>query len=168
VTPGLPNVVRSAPGTHASGAYHSVELGEIPGNGIFSVLNGPQCGPDGRWWWHVNYNGLVGWTAEGEGTSTYWLEPVDVNAPQCAGFLPSRLIPGGVGSVTTTPNLPNRIRTQPTYNSASIGLIPAGGWFNILSGPYCGENTAWWQVAYGDVIGWTAEGQGNTYWLEPR
>jgi hypothetical protein len=25
----------------------------------------------------------------------------------------------------------------------------------------------WWQVDYNDTVGWTAEGQGNTYWLEP-
>ncbi|QPC84272.1 SH3 domain-containing protein [Phototrophicus methaneseepsis] len=168
VTPGLPNVVRSAPGTQSTGAYWSVVLGEIPGGGVFNVLNGPQCGTDGRWWWEVQYQDLVGWTAEGEGINTYWVEPVDINAPQCAGFMVSRLIPGGLGRVTTTPNLPNHIRTLPGYANTSLGLIPAGGWFTVMSGPYCADNTAWWQVSYGDVVGWTAEGQGNTYWLEPR
>jgi hypothetical protein len=35
-----------------------------------------------------------------------------------------------------------------------------------LAGPVCGENLAWWQVDYNGLVGWTAEGQGNEYWLE--
>lgn len=167
VTPGLPNVVRTAPGTTASGA-NSVVIGEIPANGIFSVLNGPQCGPDGRWWWLVDYLGLRGWTAEGEGASTYWLEPYGSTQSTCPGFLPSRLIVGRQARVTLWPDLPNRIRSGPSYQNLIIGRIPAGGVFTVLSGPYCNQNTAWWQVEYGGVVGWTVEGIGNIYYLEPR
>ena len=69
--PGLPNAVRNAPGTGSG----SVVIGEIPGGGGFSVISGPQCGNDGRTWWQVNYSGVTGWTAEGEG-GAYWVEPV--------------------------------------------------------------------------------------------
>lgn len=169
VTPGLPNVVRTHPGTQSSGAWYSEVIGEIPGGGVFTVLNGPQCGPDGRWWWQVDHFGLVGWTAEGEGVNTYWTEPVTLpGAPQCPGFMVSRLVPGQLGAVTTIPNLPNRVRSQPAYGATVLGRIPAGAPFTVLSGPYCGDNTAWWQVAYGEIIGWTAEGYGQVYWLEPR
>lgn len=165
VTPGLPNVVRSAPGTTASGA-NSVVIGEIPGGGTFSVLNGPACGLDGRWWWYVNYNGLIGWTAEGEGSHTYWTEPL---TPQvCTPSLPSRLWAGGYGRVTWWPNLPNRLRSAPGYGSSLIGYIPAGGEFTVISGPSCADSTAWWQVSYRGVTGWTAEGGNGTYYLEPR
>lgn len=167
VTPGLPNVIRTAPGTTSSGA-NSVVMGEIPGGGIFSVLNGPQCGPDGRWWWLVDYLGLRGWTAEGEGTNTYWVEPYGTYQLTCPGFIPSRLTVGGQGRVTLWPSLPNRIRSGPTYQNLVIGHIPAGGIFSVLSGPYCNQNTAWWQVAYGNTVGWTVEGLGATYYLEPR
>jgi hypothetical protein len=72
VTPGDPNVLRTQPAT----GPNSIVIGEIPGGGEFIVVSGPQCGNDGRIWWQVNYNGALGWTAEGEG-SVYWLEPLD-------------------------------------------------------------------------------------------
>lgn len=67
VTPGLPNKVRSQPGT--AGA----QIGAIPGDGVFQVIGGPTCA-DGIWWWQVNYNGLIGWTANGD-SSEYWVQP---------------------------------------------------------------------------------------------
>ena len=48
-------------------------LGQIPAGGSFVVLEGPVCNEDFLWW-RVDYNGLIGWIAEGRG-STYWLEP---------------------------------------------------------------------------------------------
>lgn len=167
VTPGLPNVVRTAPGTQATGA-DSVVIGEIPGDGVFSVMNGPQCGSDGRFWWLVDYNGLVGWTAEGEG-NTYWLEPyAGETTPQCPGALPSRLTVGGQGRVLIWPPLPNRVRIAPDITSAQVGLLPIGVQFTVLAGPYCNNNIAWFQVSYGNLLGWTAEGYAGFYWLEPR
>jgi hypothetical protein len=162
VTPGLPNLLRSAPGT----ASNSQVIGQIPGGGQFAVLAGPQCGNDGRWWWRVNYSSMVGWTAEGEG-STYWTEPIYSGPAGCPGFLPSRLTAGATGRVTTIPNLPNRIRSYPGFNAQVLGQIPAGEQFWIANGPFCAENTAWWQVSWSGIVGWTAEGQGSTYWLEP-
>lgn len=69
VTPGLPNNVRSYPG------YYGQRVGQIPGSGQFTVLDGPVCA-DNHAWWRVNYNGLIGWTAEGR-VGDYWLEPVN-------------------------------------------------------------------------------------------
>jgi hypothetical protein len=68
VTPPLPNTLRAQPNSS------SAPVGEIPPGGVFNVLEGPQCGTGGRAYWRVNYNGLVGWTAEGE-PGQYWLEP---------------------------------------------------------------------------------------------
>lgn len=67
VTPGLPNKVRSQPGTAAA------QVGNIPGEGVFSVLDGPACA-DSMWWWQVDYQGLVGWTANGD-AAEYWVRP---------------------------------------------------------------------------------------------
>lgn len=168
VTPGLPNVVRDYPGTTSTGAISQV-IGEIPAGGVFVVLNGPQCGSDARWWWLVNYNGLIGWTAEGEGTGTYWTEPyLGDGAYVCPGFVASRLWVGSLGAVTFDPPYPNRLRTSYSFSAVTIGLIPVGGVFTVLQGPVCSEGTAWWYVNYNGVVGWTAEGQGTTYWLEPR
>jgi hypothetical protein len=67
VTPGLPNNLRSGAGVW------NTRIGQIPGGGAFQVLAGPVCAGYYNWW-QVNYQGLVGWTAEGV-FSTYWLEP---------------------------------------------------------------------------------------------
>lgn len=65
VLPGDANNVRDIP--DASGAL----VGQIPGGGVFAVLEGPTCDPAGRAWWRVDYNGLIGWTVEGAGDEYY-------------------------------------------------------------------------------------------------
>jgi len=157
VLPGLPNALRSLPGRGSN----SVVLGEIPAGAVFTVMAGPQC-LEGIYWWQVNYNGLLGWTGEGQGAS-YWLEPYA--ATTCS---PSpRLAVGGRGRVT--PGTPNVLRSLPGRgsNSVVVGEIPGGGIFNVLAGPQCADGIYWWQVNYNGAIGWTGEGQGTTYWLEP-
>jgi len=153
---GLPNVIRSAPGTGSG----SLVLGRIPGGGFFNVLSGPQCGGDGRYWWQVSYGGLVGWTAEGQG-SEYWVSPFG-----CPNSPTPRLYPGIQGQVT--PGSPNTLRVSPSSSAAAVGQIPGGGVFAVLSGPQCGvEGWTYWRVNYNGMVGWTAEGQGGTYWLQP-
>ncbi|MGB1285171.1 MAG: SH3 domain-containing protein [Aggregatilineales bacterium] len=70
ITPGIPNNVREQPGT--SGRY----LGEIPAEAVFTVLDGPRCG-SGFAWWQVDYQGMVGWTPEGQ-PGDYWMEPLNI------------------------------------------------------------------------------------------
>jgi hypothetical protein len=170
VTPGLPNTVRSG-----AGVYGTVRIGQIPAGAVFVVLNGPNCAADGRWWWYVNYNGLIGWTAEGQGT-TYWLEPSNGNPgplppPQAVCYLATRLSVHGWGRVT--PGAPNVLRSAPGTQatgstSVVIGSIPAGGIFSVEGGPTCGtDGRWWWYVNYNGQLGWTAEGEGNTYWVDP-
>jgi hypothetical protein len=48
-------------------------LAQIPEGGAFTVVEGPTCAEDMAWW-RVTYNGVTGWTAEGQG-SVYWLTP---------------------------------------------------------------------------------------------
>lgn len=158
VTPGDPNRLRETPaGTKI--------VGQIPGGEIFDVLEGPVCA-SGKAWWRVRWSGIVGWTAEGE-NNVYWLEPYLV----CPGFLPSRLQAGSLGRVLPGPN--NALNSQPARpsvnpNSKRIGSIPAGAVFTVIEGPICDpEGIAWWRVNYNGQIGYTGEGQGNAYWVEP-
>jgi hypothetical protein len=67
VTPGDANNVRTRPGTN------NPRIGSIPGGGELVVLDGPVCA-DGYVWWRVDFEGLVGWTAEG-GTN-YFIRPL--------------------------------------------------------------------------------------------
>lgn len=71
-TGGLPNLLRDQPGS--SGRL----LGQIPSGDVFTVLDGPRCSLlDKIIWWQVNYNGTIGWTAEGD-DGDYWLEPLNL------------------------------------------------------------------------------------------
>jgi uncharacterized protein YraI len=127
-------------------------------------------------WWQLNVNGTIGWASgawltvtHGIGVGVITPMPVPTVTPfpgQCPGFLPSRLAPGVWGRVT--PGLPNNLRAQPSLSAAWIGQIPGGGLFRVLGGPVCADNTAWFQVNFGGAIGWTMEGQGAVYWLEPQ
>lgn len=160
VTPGLPNVVRVEP---VQGNGNAI-LAYIPAGDVFTVLSGPACG-NGITWWQVEYSGVIGWTPEGQ-WSTYWTEPVYTPTPTpvvCS--LPPRLLPGSWARVT--PGLPNRLRAEAGFSGRVLGYIPAGGYFSVLSDPVCVGNVYWYQVNYNGLIGWTAEGRGYTYWLEP-
>lgn len=100
------------------------------------------------------------------------LPPIAVlNAPaaaisgNCPGFLPSRLVPGQNARVT--PGDPNRIRNTPGGPNV-LGTMPGGSQFLVLAGPSCASNgIAWWKIYWNGIMGWTGEGQANTYWTEP-
>lgn len=85
----------------------------------------------------------------------------------CPGFnLQSRLEVNGIGRVL--PGLPNNLRAKPTAASQQVGQIPGGGAFTVLSGPQCSdEGILYWFVDYNGMQGWTGEGQGSDYWVEP-
>ena len=48
-------------------------IGYVPVGATFSVVNGPYCA-QGSQWFLVSYNGITGWTGEGNGYGTYWLD----------------------------------------------------------------------------------------------
>jgi hypothetical protein len=69
VTPGAPNNLRALPNVTAD------LVGRMPGGSEFMVLQGPVCDAAGLAWWQVSYEGLIGWTVEGQG-SEYYTEPL--------------------------------------------------------------------------------------------
>jgi hypothetical protein len=155
VTPGQPVALYHAPG------MQNERAGEIPGFGIFAVLDGPEC-VDGSQWWQVNYNGIVAWAAEGRGRA-YWLEPLT-----CAGALPGRLMPNTLGAIIGERPRPLRVEPNLREENVAFGQIPPGGVFTVLRGPECSrEGLIWWHVDYQGTEGWIAEANRQTYWLEP-
>ncbi|MBN1565214.1 MAG: PD40 domain-containing protein, partial [Anaerolineae bacterium] len=85
VTDGTGNNLRTSPNTSATIA------GVLADGEVFSVIGGPQCVAN-YWWWEVRrWDGMSGWTAEGE-PGDYWVEPWPI--------LDAQLAPG------TRPNLP--------------------------------------------------------------
>jgi hypothetical protein len=64
---------------------------------------------------------------------------------------------------------PNNLRAGPTRNDQILTEIPGGGIFDVLAGPECDPDSGinWWQVDYAGQVGWTAEGDTSTYFVEP-
>jgi WD40 repeat protein len=86
--------------------------------------------------------------------------------PAGISYIRTRLAPDIEARVT--PGSPNNLRAEPSTSAALIGEIPAGATFRVISGPTCdAEGNVWWQVTYGELNGWTAEGNGDQYYVEP-
>ncbi len=78
----------------------------------------------------------------------------------------SRLDVGKRGRVTLVPPDPSDMRASPGSRTI-VATMPAGAIFKIVEGPNCTSNLTWWRVTWRGVTGWTPEGSGSTYWLEP-
>lgn len=83
----------------------------------------------------------------------------------CPGTQTSRLIAGEMARVTKGQS--NRVRNAPSLNGRELTKMPGDSLFAVLDGPECADNYAWWQIDYKGVIGWTAEGNKEEYWLRP-
>lgn len=87
----------------------------------------------------------------------------------CLGLYPSRLRVGDRAMVSLSPPLPNRLRREASKGAEVIALLQPGEKVEILGGPACASQMIWWQVRSlaSGLSGWTAEGDGKTYWLVP-
>jgi len=91
--------------------------------------------------------------------------PAAAQTAACADAPAPRLIVGQQGRVT--PGDPNNVRDAAARSGNLIGEIPGGAIFDVLEGPLCADGFNWWRVTYGDLTGWTVEGAGTDYWVEP-
>ncbi len=78
-------------------------------------------------------------------------------------------MPGRLGRVDNSSPSPNRIRNLPALTGSNvIAEIPAGGYFEVLAGPHCADNMAWFEIRTEDgVDGWMGEGTADGYWVMP-
>ncbi len=83
----------------------------------------------------------------------------------CPDSLPARLTSGAQARVV--PGDPNNVRDQASRAGALLGQIPGGETFTVLEGPVCADGFTWWRVDYNGLVGWTVEGAGQAYGLEP-
>lgn len=83
----------------------------------------------------------------------------------CPNTITPRLTIGGQAIVL--PGDPNNVRDLASTSGSVVGMIPAGEPFIVNAGPACGDGIVWWHVTFDNFIGWTAEGVGDTYFLEP-
>lgn len=160
VNAGLPNNIRREAGLSAP------VTASMPTGALAQVSSGPVCA-DGLLWWFVTSETFSGWTAEGS-VGVYWLIPLSQSPMLNNCPLPPRLVAGGRAVVM--PGDPNVLRDGPDANGTQvIGRIPAGGVMRVLGNSLCGtDGRRWFPVDYNGQLGWTAEGEGARYWLEPR
>ncbi|GAB4511732.1 MAG: hypothetical protein OHK0046_10230 [Anaerolineae bacterium] len=87
------------------------------------------------------------------------------DAFDCPGTLAPRLNIGGQGIVT--PGSANNVRSDPATSGQLVFRLEAGSVFQVLDGPICSDGFVWWQVRFNGSDGWTVEGDGSSYFLEP-
>jgi|GEM_PF-2873301 hypothetical protein len=85
--------------------------------------------------------------------------------PACPGAPLPQLTIGA--SARVLPGDPNNVRDTPSRSGVLVGSIPGGEIFDVLDGPVCADGLNWWQIDYEAVSGWTVEGSGGEYWVEP-
>lgn len=85
----------------------------------------------------------------------------------CPGALPSRLVPGGHGIVSELDPLPVNVRSGPSTTQPRVAQIPIRSTFDVLEGPVCAQNMAWYRIRTASRIeGWIAEGD-IAYFADP-
>jgi hypothetical protein len=96
-----------------------------------------------------------------------WFEPggeTFIASARCEdSILPFRMRRDGMGYVLG--DSPNNIRATPSVNGEIVGQLDPGIPFTVVAGPVCSDGLAWWEVDH--PSGWTSEGQGDEYWLQP-
>jgi hypothetical protein len=109
-----------------------------------------------------------------QGTLPLW-SPVRtsliVQHPDCTSNW-TRLEAGGVARLLGEPgDPPNRVRSGPSTADENLFQIYPGAVLDLIEGPVCSNGLVFWKIEVmidGQIqTGWTAEGDGNEYWLEP-
>lgn len=86
----------------------------------------------------------------------------------CAGTIISQITVGDAARVTFTDGTPLRLRAAAGTGGTFLQDMPEGTTFSIVGGPVCANGFTWWNVRLGDdTIGWAAEGDLDTYFMEP-
>lgn len=99
---------------------------------------------------------------------TVTLSPLGTTTDGCFGSPPTRLTQelNPAMNAVVLPGDANNIRDE--VGGSVIGKIPAGFGMLITGEAKCDANgIRYYPIEYDGITGWTAEGQGNDYWLEP-
>ncbi|PJF32074.1 MAG: hypothetical protein CUN51_00145 [Candidatus Thermofonsia Clade 1 bacterium] len=88
----------------------------------------------------------------------------------CPNSPPPRLVIGDIGYVVYGygPSNLNKYPRRSGDRNVVVDILREGDTFRVVGGPQCGNRLTWWQVRYlkNNFLGWLAEGEGNTYWLD--
>ena len=92
-----------------------------------------------------------------------------VEHPDCTSGW-TRLKAGSYAKVSEAQSSPNRVREAPDISANIIHQIYPGGIVRLVEGPICANGLVFWKVENALIpngVGWTAEGDGTDYYLEP-
>ncbi|MBL8164321.1 MAG: hypothetical protein JNJ61_20200 [Anaerolineae bacterium] len=161
-------MIVTTPGPGSGKPYYDAPGGQaLQELNRMTLISGPTCIGEVAWWQGQDENGNTGWIPENRGMEyAFNMAASDENRLiYCPSAPPKRLYVGSQGRVSTGLGA-NNMRVEAGVTNAVIQQIPEGGVFTVTGGPTCTDGLIWWQVDYGGMTGWTAEGQGDTYWLE--
>jgi hypothetical protein len=82
----------------------------------------------------------------------------------------SRLAIGRYAGVTSENQASNRVRSEPLIGENVIAMLGPGMISKVIEGPVCVDEYVFWKVENSKIpggAGWTAEGDGTSYWLAP-
>ncbi|MBK8135672.1 MAG: protein kinase [Chloroflexi bacterium] len=88
----------------------------------------------------------------------------------CPGSPSPSRVAVGMQALVEEGGVNNRVRSDPLVAEDNIvGEMPPGVFFIIIDGPKCDEELQlrWWKVQYEAIEGWTAEGEGDEYYIAP-
>ncbi len=102
-------------------------------------------------------------------TPTITPYPTEAQLPHCIAGFETRLKVGARAIVESESALPNRIRAEAGLEGKVLGFVQQYETVLVLAGPICLDNWVWWKVRSEQsyIVGWTAEGDEETYWLQP-
>jgi hypothetical protein len=84
----------------------------------------------------------------------------------CSGVVAPRLTVGQHARVSFTNG--QALNVRDAANGSRINSIPEGTEFDVLTGPTCAGDHNWYQIrTTAGLVGWSAEGDGDTYFVEP-
>ena len=85
----------------------------------------------------------------------------------CPYAPPTRVEVGKTARITFMDGRPVRMRNSPSIYGLIIEKIPEGTKFQVISGPHC-YGYVWWKIELENgVEGWVAEGDMDSYYIEP-
>ncbi len=102
-------------------------------------------------------------------TATAFIMPTPPPTPtaSCAGAPRERLIIGERGRVLPDDPRAVNVRRLPGTENSLVTTIPINAFFMVLDGPVCKDSYSWYQVRYRETVGWLAEGDLTSYYVEP-
>jgi hypothetical protein len=93
-----------------------------------------------------------------------------IQLPDCTSGW-TQLKAGSQAEVSSESDTPNRVRSDPGTAGEIIALLYPGAVVDLIEGPVCTDGLIFWKVKSNAIPGgegWTAEGDGTVYWLEPK